>query len=84
MFNYNIIFKAILDDNTIVATDLPNDTEAAIKYIKSLLPVNVKDTLKYPPIVFINQIYDIIHNKTLINRELVSNNNFNYFFRTNF
>ncbi|XP_025410068.1 serine/threonine-protein kinase 19-like isoform X2 [Sipha flava] len=62
--------SAILDDNTIVATDLPNDTEAAIKYIKSLLPVNVKDTLKYPPIVFINQIYDIIHNKTLINREL--------------
>lgn len=61
-----------------MATDLPNDTEAAIKYIKSLLPVNVTNTLKYPPIVFINQIYDIIHNKTLINRELVSNNSFNH------
>lgn len=52
--------------------DLPNDTEAAIKYIKSLLPAAVKDTFKYPPIVFIRQIYDIIYDKTLVNRQLVS------------
>lgn len=66
-----------------MATDLPNDTEAAIRYIKSLLPITVKDTYKYPPIVFITQIYDIIHNKTLINRELVSKNSIKYFFITN-
>ncbi|KAL5242435.1 hypothetical protein ACI65C_009845 [Semiaphis heraclei] len=55
-----------LDDNSIVINDLPNDTEAAIRYIKTLLPV----TFKYPPIVFIHQLYDIVHNKTLINKEL--------------
>lgn len=78
MFDYDKIFdiEAILDDNTIAATDVPNDTEAAIRYIKSLLPTTVKDTFKYPPIVFINQIYDIIHNKTLINRDLVCNNSY--------
>lgn len=52
--------------------ELPNDTEAAIRYIKSLLPVTIKDSFKYPPVVFIHQLYDIIHNRTLINRELVS------------
>ncbi|XP_060853191.1 inactive serine/threonine-protein kinase 19-like [Rhopalosiphum padi] len=59
-----------LDDNSIVINDLPNDTEAAIRYIKTLLPANLKDTFKYPPIVFIHQLYDIVHNKTLINKEL--------------
>jgi len=54
-----------------VINDLPNDTEAAIRYIKTLLPANLKDTFKYPPIVFIHQLYDIVHNKTLINKELV-------------
>ncbi|XP_026822883.1 serine/threonine-protein kinase 19-like isoform X2 [Rhopalosiphum maidis] len=59
-----------IDDNSIVINDLPNDTEAAIRYIKTLLPANLKDTFKYPPIVFIHQLYDIVHNKTLINKEL--------------
>ncbi|VVC45137.1 Serine-threonine protein kinase 19 [Cinara cedri] len=62
--------KALLDDNSIAINDLPNDTEAAIRYIKSLLPATLKDTLKYPQIVFINQLYDVIQNKTLINKEL--------------
>ncbi|XP_060869831.1 inactive serine/threonine-protein kinase 19-like isoform X2 [Metopolophium dirhodum] len=59
-----------IDDNSIPINDLPNDTEAAIRYIKTLLPVTVKDTFKYPPVVFIHQLYDIVHNKTLINKEL--------------
>lgn len=67
MSSSDIVF---LDDNSIVLNDLPNDTEAAIRYIKTLLPVTLKDTLKYPPIVFIHQLYDIVHNKTLINKEL--------------
>lgn len=64
---------AFLDDNSIVINDLPNDTEAALRYIKSLLPVTLNGTFKYPPIVFIHQLFDIIHNRTLINKELVSN-----------
>jgi len=56
--------RALLDDNSILINDLPNDTEAAIRYIKTLLPV------KYPPIVFVHQLHDIIHNKTLIIKEL--------------
>lgn len=64
--------KAFLDDNSITINDLPNDTEATIRYIKSLLPTTFKDTLKYPQIVFINQLYDVLHNKTLVNKELVS------------
>lgn len=64
-------FKALLNDNSITVNDLPNDTEAAIRYITSLLPATIKETLKYPRIVFINQLYDVIRNKTLINRELV-------------
>lgn len=63
----------MLDDNSITIKDLPNDTEAAIRFIKSLLPVTQAGTLKYPPVVFINQLYDILQNKTLINKELVSN-----------
>uniref|UniRef100_A0A2H8TPL8 Serine/threonine-protein kinase 19 n=1 Tax=Melanaphis sacchari TaxID=742174 RepID=A0A2H8TPL8_9HEMI len=59
-----------IDDNSIVINDLPNDTEAAIRYIKKLLPATLDDTFKYPSIVFINQLYDILHNKTLINKEL--------------
>jgi len=61
-----------LDDNNIAINDLPNDTEAAIRYIKTLLPLNKNNTFKYPPIIFVHQLYDIIHNKTLINKELVS------------
>lgn len=63
--------KVSLDDNSIAINDLPNDTEAAIRYIKKLLPVTVKNTFKHPPIVFIHQLYDILHDKTLINKELV-------------
>ncbi|XP_050056605.1 serine/threonine-protein kinase 19-like isoform X2 [Aphis gossypii] len=59
-----------IDDNSIVINDLPNDTEAAIRYIKTLLPATLNDTFKYPPIVFIHQLKDIIHNETLINKEL--------------
>jgi len=65
------VVQISLDDNSIAINDLPNDTEAAIRYIKTLLPVTIKDTYKYPPIVIIHQLYDIIHNKTLINKELV-------------
>jgi len=72
--------KLSLDDNSIPINDLPNDTEAAIRYIKTLLPVTVKDTFKYPPIVFIHQLYDIVHNKTLINKELVGKYNLNSLF----
>jgi len=70
LINYNV--EVSLDDNSIVINDLPNDTEAAIRYIKTLLPVTLNNTFKYPPIVFIHQLNDIIHNKTLINKELVS------------
>lgn len=70
LINSNV--EVSLDDNSIVINDLPNDTEAAIRYIKTLLPATLNDTFKYPPIVFIHQLKDIIHNETLINKELVS------------
>lgn len=48
-----------------------NDTEAALIFIKkTLLDENRKDS--FPPIVFVHQLYDIVDNRTVVNRQLVN------------
>ncbi|XP_050428253.1 serine/threonine-protein kinase 19-like isoform X2 [Adelges cooleyi] len=64
------ISREVLEDGSIVVSELPNDTEAAIRYIRSVLPTAIKNNYKYPPIVFIHQLYDIINDKALVNRQL--------------
>jgi len=55
------------------------DTEAAIKYVRRIL-ISINDqkkkrmidfSTKFPPIVFVHQLYDIVKNKTVVNRQIV-------------
>ncbi|XP_050534848.1 serine/threonine-protein kinase 19-like [Daktulosphaira vitifoliae] len=62
--------QVLLEDDSIVANTIPNDTEVAIRYIKSLLPVAVKLNLMHPPVIYVHQLYDIINNKALVKKHL--------------
>ena len=50
---------------------LPCDTEAGLLYLKQLFPVEkFHNTL--PPLVLKHQVYSVIHDKTTVDREIVS------------
>lgn len=57
MYNYNIV-------------EVPSDTMAALLYIKSIFPVKMFENV-VPPIILKHQIYCVVKNKTLVDRELV-------------
>ena len=50
--------------------ELPSDTMAAILYIKSIFPRKKFGTV-VPPIVLKHQIYCVVKDKTLVDRQLV-------------
>lgn len=52
-------------------SNISNDTEVAILFIKNKLLENRQNNL-FPPVVFVHQLYDIIENKTILNRQIVS------------
>lgn len=50
--------------------DLPSDTLASILYLKSIFPRKVFEGL-LPPIILKHQIYCVVKDKTLVDRQLV-------------
>ncbi len=50
--------------------NIPSDTKAALLFLKKLFPVD-KFEGRLPPIVPKHQIYSIVKNKTLADKELV-------------
>ncbi|XKL63411.1 hypothetical protein PGB90_005775 [Kerria lacca] len=50
-------------------SNISNDTEVAILFIKNKLLENRQNNL-FPPVVFVHQLYDIIENKTILNRQI--------------
>lgn len=48
-----------------------NDTAAAIQFIRNVL-LKSKKTYPFPPVVFVHQIFNIIHDRTTVNRQIVS------------
>lgn len=52
-------------------SNLPNDTKAALLYLKNLFPME-KFEGRLPPIILKHQIYGIIKNRTLVDKEVVS------------
>lgn len=57
-----------LDD--INSNDVPNDTEAALLYIKNVLLK--KFDFAFPPVILLHQIYCIISDKAAVNKQIVS------------
>ena len=55
----------------LVALEAPNDTKATLLYIKSTFPVQVFAG-KIPAIMLKHQVYSILKDKTLVDRQLVS------------
>lgn len=51
------------------STTLPTDTETGIMYLRDRFPA---DKLSLPPLVLQHQLYSIIHNKTTVDRDIVS------------
>lgn len=51
--------------------EVPNDTQAAILFLKSIVPLN-KFQGKIPAIILKHQIYCVMKDKTLVDRQLVS------------
>ena len=49
---------------------LPSDTEAALLYLKNLFPLD-KFEGRLPPIIVRNQLYSIVKNRTIADKELV-------------
>lgn len=47
-----------------------NDTEAAILFLKNILLSKTKTNV-FPPVVFVHQIFNVIENKTTVNRQIV-------------
>ena len=47
----------------------PSDTETGLMYLCDRFP---KDKLSLPPLVLKHQLYNIIHNKTTVDRDIVS------------
>jgi hypothetical protein len=54
------------DDNA----NLPNDTKTALLYLKNLFPME-KFEGRLPPIILKHQIYGIIKNRTLVDKDVV-------------
>ena len=50
---------------------LPSDTKAALLYLKNLFPTE-KFEGRLPPIVVKHQLYSIVKNRTIVDKELVS------------
>lgn len=48
-----------------------NDTEAALNFIKQTL-ADKKRKDSFPAVIFVHQLYDVVNNKTIVNRQLVS------------
>ncbi|KAL5473964.1 hypothetical protein EMCRGX_G028533 [Ephydatia muelleri] len=51
--------------------DLPCDTEAGLLYLKALFPVEKFDR-HFPAIVMKHQVYSIVHDKTTVDREMIT------------
>ena len=51
--------------------EVPSDTKAAILFLKSIVPLN-KFEGKIPAIILKHQIYCVVKDKTLVDRQLVS------------
>ena len=51
--------------------EVPNDTKAAILFLKSIVPLN-KFEGKIPAIILKHQIYCVVKDKTLVDRQLVT------------
>lgn len=50
-----------------------NDTDAAILFIKNTLIPTQEVKYPFPPVVFVHQLYDVIKNRTTVNRQIVRN-----------
>ncbi len=61
---------ALNDDITNVLSKADSDVEAAIRYIKKILVTGLK-VKTFPPVIFVHQLYDIIHDKSVVNRQVV-------------
>lgn len=55
----------------ILSDAIPSDTEAGLIYLQGLIPSG-SFGIDFPPIVLKHQIYSIIKNKTLVDKEIVS------------
>ncbi|GAB1597258.1 serine/threonine-protein kinase 19-like [Argonauta hians] len=50
-------------------TDIPSDTKASLLYLKSLFPLE-KFESRLPPVVLKHQVYSIVKNRTLVDKQL--------------
>ncbi|XP_070580801.1 inactive serine/threonine-protein kinase 19-like isoform X2 [Ptychodera flava] len=57
------------NDCSISNQDLPNDTKAALLYIKTLYHIESFDS-RIPHIILKHQVYGVVRNKTLVDRQL--------------
>lgn len=62
MFTFYISFSFLVN--------IPNDTMASILYIKSIFPQKLFEGV-IPPIILKHQIYCVVKDKTLVDRQLV-------------
>ncbi|XP_013785197.1 serine/threonine-protein kinase 19-like isoform X2 [Limulus polyphemus] len=64
---------SVKDDNTfkeqVYSADIPNDTEASLFFLKSVFPVESFEG-RLPPIILKHQIYTIVKNKTLVDKQV--------------
>lgn len=56
---------------TFIDFEVPSDTKAAILFLKSVVPLS-KFEGKIPAIILKHQIYCVVKDKTLVDRQLVS------------
>ena len=56
---------------TCIDFEVPSDTKAAILFLKSVVPLS-KFEGKIPAIILKHQIYCVVKDKTLVDRQLVS------------
>ncbi|XP_076336658.1 winged helix repair factor 1-like [Tachypleus tridentatus] len=56
-------------EEQVYSADIPNDTEASLFYLKSVFPVESFEG-RLPPIIFKHQIYSIVKNKTLVDKQV--------------
>lgn len=72
--NYNSNSKLFTSDSS-AESELPNDTEAALIYLKEKFPIDAFEG-HLPAVLLIHQVYSIVKNKTKVDKEVVSTKNY--------
>lgn len=66
--NYNSNSKLFTSDSS-AESELPNDTEAALIYLKEKFPIDAFEG-HLPAVLLIHQVYSIVKNKTKVDKEV--------------